>query len=68
MSTGMQAPGDKMRKVLCWVSETLEAHPEKKRLDVFKEAEIRFDLTPRECEFLDSHFANEKLTKESDCS
>ncbi len=64
----MQPSGDKMRKVLCWVSETLEAHPEKKRIDVFKEAEVRFDLTPRECEFLDSHFASEDLTEESGCT
>jgi len=63
----LQSPGDKKKKVLCWVSETLEAHPEKKRIDIFREAEIRFDLTPRECEFLDTHFAKEKSGKEKGC-
>ncbi|RJX27035.1 MAG: hypothetical protein C4531_14665 [Desulfurivibrio sp.] len=57
MSHSMQPPGDKMKKVLSWVSEILEEHPEKKRTDVFREAQIRFDLSPLECEFLDCHFA-----------
>ena len=65
---GLQPPGEKMKKVLCWVSEMLEERPEKKRIDVFREAEIRFDLTPRECEFLDSHFAKETPDKPKDCS
>ncbi len=63
----IQPPGDRMKKVLCWVSEALEAHPEKKRIDIFREAEIRFDLTPRECEFLDTHFATEESGKEKGC-
>ena len=66
--SSLQPPGDKMKKVLCWVSETLEAHPEKKRIDVFREAEIRFDLTPRECEFLDTHFAGEGKEKIKGCN
>jgi hypothetical protein len=66
--TGLQPPGDKMKKVLCWVSETLESNPEKKRIDIFREAEIRFDLTPRECEFLDTHFAKETPEKPTGCA
>lgn len=53
----MQPPGDKMKKVLRWVCETMKDHPEKTRIAVFREAEIRFDLSPLECEFLDNHFA-----------
>ncbi|MGV1099046.1 hypothetical protein ACUUL3_06490 [Thiovibrio sp. JS02] len=45
-----------MKKALCWMSETLLANPEKKRVAVLKEAEIRFDLSPAECEFLDKNF------------
>ncbi len=53
----LQQTGDKMKKVLCWVSEVLQDNPEKKRKAVFHEAEIRFDLSPKECDFLNKHFA-----------
>jgi hypothetical protein len=59
MSDSMQPPGDKMKKVLRWVSEELQLHPQKKRKEVFREAQIRFDLSPLECEFLNSHFVQE---------
>jgi hypothetical protein len=37
--------------------ETLQQHPKKTRASVLREAEMRFDLTPLECEFLDKHFS-----------
>ena len=64
MSHSMQPPGDKMKKVLCWVCEVLAEHPGKKRADVFREAQLRFDLTPLECEFLNTHFVKEDSAKE----
>jgi len=60
----MQAPGDKMKKVLSWVCDILAEHPGKKRADVFREAQVRFDLSPLECEFLDTHFAKADSVKE----
>lgn len=45
--------GDKMKKTLCWISEMLKEHPEKSRQQIFSEAEIRFDLSPKECDFID---------------
>jgi len=45
--------GDKMKKSLCWISEMLKAHPEKSRQQIIGEAEIRFDLSPKECDFID---------------
>ena len=45
--------GDKMRKTLCWISEMLQTHPEKSRQQIISEAEIRFDLSPKECDFID---------------
>lgn len=65
---GLQPPGDKMKKVLCWASEMLNEHPEKKRVDIFREAEIRFDLTPRECEFLDNHFVKGSPENQENCT
>ena len=45
--------GEKMKKTLCWISEMLQAHPEKSRQQIISEAEIRFDLSPKECDFID---------------
>ena len=48
--------GDKMKKAICWISDTLLEHPEKGRKQIVREAELRFDLTPLECEFLNKNF------------
>ncbi len=53
----MQPSGDKVKKALKWISETVKECPGKKRRDILKEAEVRFDLSPAECEFIDSNFA-----------
>jgi len=45
--------GDKMKKTLSWISEMIKAHPEKSRQQIISEAEIRFDLSPKECDFID---------------
>ncbi len=55
----LQSPGDRMKKVIRWVCEELKEHPEKKRETLYREAELRFDLSPLECEFLNAHFARE---------
>ncbi len=60
MTTETSRPGEKIKKVLEWVKETLDAHPEKSRKDLFKEAEIRFDLTPKDCEFINKNFAGDE--------
>lgn len=44
-----------LKKALLWMAETLARHPERQRAVVLREAELRFDLTPLECEFLDKH-------------
>lgn len=63
MSNCAQPPGDKMKKVLRWVAEVLAEQPGKKRVDVFRQAQIRFDLSPLECEFLETHFSKEAPEK-----
>ena len=45
--------GDKMKKTICWISDMLKEHPEKNRQQIIREAEIRFDLSPKECDFID---------------
>ena len=48
----------KMKKAILWMAETLRDQPEKPRHRIIQEAELRFDLTPLECAFLDNHFCN----------
>ncbi len=44
--------GERIRKAVRWICETIAEHPEKGRKEIIREAEIRFDLTPRESEFV----------------
>jgi hypothetical protein len=59
MGGDRRLPGgsDKVKKALRWMSEELLHNPQKKRNTVIKEAEIRFDLSPAECEFLTKNFS-----------
>jgi len=45
-----------LKKAICWLGETVREHPERPRDAILTEAQLRFDLTPRECEFLDQNF------------
>ncbi len=65
-STPLQTPSANLKKAICWLSETLQEHPEKKRDIVLGEAELRFDLTPAECEFLNSNF--KEVLSSNDCN
>ena len=54
------SPSEKLRKAISWISEETLNRPEKARTKILKEAELRFDLTPLECEFLDKKFSGEE--------
>ncbi len=51
-----QAKGDKCRQALTELSSLLEQYPEKSRQELLQEVETKFDLTPKECTFLDQNF------------
>ena len=53
-----------LKKAIGWLSETVQNHPEKKRQDILRQAELRFDLTPAECNFLDKNFS-QVITKKT---
>lgn len=56
--TGSNQPtSDKLKKALKWLSETTRECENRKRADILREAETRFDLSPAECEFLDNNFS-----------
>ena len=58
MSTEELLPeGEKLRKAVKWFSEMIKEHPERSRKDILMEAEIKFDLSPKECEFLNKKFS-----------
>lgn len=59
MGRNDQSPvsSDRVKKALCWMAETIETHPEKKRETILQEAELRFDLSPAECAFLNKNFS-----------
>ena len=45
-----------LKKAIRWIGETVREHPETTREAIITEAQLRFDLTPRECEFLNQNF------------
>ncbi|MBW2502000.1 MAG: hypothetical protein JRD64_05140 [Deltaproteobacteria bacterium] len=51
--------GDRMKKTLCWISEMVRSHPEKNRRQIIGEAQIRFDLSPKECSFIERNLADD---------
>lgn len=55
-STDFLTTSTNLQKAVVWIGETMQQHPEKQRAKVIAEAELRFDLTPLECEFLCRHF------------
>ena len=52
----IQPEGEKLRKAIRWMSDIIQNQPDKKRSDVLRDAQMRFDLSPKECEFLDKEF------------
>lgn len=54
-----QAPGDKMKKAIVLFSELLEMNPDKSRQTILQEVQVKMDLSPIECEFLNKHFSGE---------
>ena len=51
-----KSTGDKKKQALEELSELLEKYPEKSRQALLQQVEIKFDLTPKECEFLNRNF------------
>ena len=51
-----QNAGDKTKQALIELTHLLEQHPEKSRQQLLQQVEIKFDLTPKECAFLNQNF------------
>ena len=55
----LSSRSEQLKNALTWVSETVQANPERSRNKVLYEALIRFDLSPADCEFLLKHFSEQ---------
>ncbi len=51
-----QSCGDKKKQALTELCQLLEEHPEKNRHTLMQQVEIKYDLTPKDCEFLNRNF------------
>jgi len=56
----MQPSGEKMGKAIKEFSELRLKFPEKMRWEILQQVELKFDLSPKECEFLNGQFSQEK--------
>jgi hypothetical protein len=52
MTAVIDEEGKKIREAVRWISEMCLLHPERKRTSFILEAEAKFDLSPKEAEFL----------------
>ncbi|CAK8712883.1 MAG: hypothetical protein CDV28_1703 [Candidatus Electronema aureum] len=55
-STNLLTTSTSLQKAIAWIGETMQQHPDRQPAEVIAEAELRFDLTPLECEFLHRQF------------
>ncbi len=65
MTLPTQVPGDKLKKAITLFSELLENHPEKTRSTLMQEVQMKLDLSPMDCEFLNKHFAQSEESSKS---
>ena len=49
-------PGEKIKQAIKEFSELLLSSPEKNRQQLLQQVELKYDLSPQECEFLNKHF------------
>jgi len=53
--TTIKPRSEALRQAIKWISAMQQSQPGKSRKEVIKLAEIRFNLSPRDCEFLDKN-------------
>lgn len=58
----------KLKKAVANLAELVAQHPEKERKTLIREIESKFDLTPRECEFLETRFSGDPATNDGEGS
>ena len=56
----IQPDGEDLRKAVKWISEERKYGPEKKPIKLVEEACLKFDLSPRDAEYLTNFVLNGK--------
>jgi len=56
----IQPEGEDLRKAIRWISEERQLRPDAGLLELVEKASMRFDLTPKDAEFL-GRFVREKI-------
>jgi hypothetical protein len=56
----IQPEGEDLRKAVKWVSEERQSHPEARLMELVEKASLRFNLTPKDAEFLMRFVREEK--------
>ena len=56
----IQPDGEDLRKAVKWISEERKYGPEKKPIKLVEEACLKFDLSPRDAEYLTNFILNGK--------
>lgn len=59
-----QPQGEKLRRAVRWVSDQLREHENQPLMRLVNEATLRFDLTPREGEFLIEFYRDAARSRE----
>jgi len=52
MTANSPIGGDKLKRAVRHFSELIELHPEESRLKILEKVQLKFDLSPADCEFL----------------
>ena len=66
MSGRAAALSTNLQQAVRWIGEIMQGNPKTRRNQVINEAQLRFDLTPAECEFLDHNFKEPESGKARD--
>ena len=51
--TTVQPDGEMIRKAVQWISDELKDHPQQKRRTVIEQAAVKFNLSPKDVEYLE---------------
>jgi hypothetical protein len=58
--TTIMPQGEDLRKAVKWISEERQSRPQKKLATLVEEANVKFDLSPADGEFLFKFFKKEE--------
>lgn len=52
--------GNQLKQAVIFFTELVKSNPEKSRLELLQEVQLKFDLSPADCEFLNKNLGHEE--------